>query len=112
MDTYPRAAMERAMKVQDVMLQAMAPVRTHRESRQHGELSESVVADRADELASDTGGLSGNGASAFGRHAEPDSRSAYSGTIHRAGRGSGEGDYAGEKVCATKTGHFNLLPTT
>ena len=75
----------------------LAAVRTHREPRQHGELSEPQFADRAGALAGDVGGLPGGGASAPGCNAKPHPRSPLFGTIHGLGNGFGDNENAGAR---------------
>ncbi len=59
----------------------LAAVRTQREPRQHGELSESELADRAGTLAGDVGGLPGGGASAPEWNLESHPRTALPGSL-------------------------------
>ena len=82
----------------------LAAVRTQREPRQHGELSESELADRAGALASDLGRLPGDGASAPGWNPEPHLRAALFGTIHGAGRGPGDDENASATGCGKDAG--------
>ena len=92
----------------------LAAVRTHREPRQHGELSESELADRAGTLASHVGGLPGDGASAPGWNSEPDPRTALLGTIHSAGHGHGgdqHGNAPGGGKAAPRKSHKADFPS-
>ena len=61
----------------------LAAVRAHGESGQHGQLSEPHLTDRADPLASDSGWLHGDRASAPGWNAQHDARTAAPGPIQR-----------------------------
>jgi transposase len=61
----------------------LAAVRAHGEPRQHGQLSEPQFADRSGALASQPGGLHGDGASAFGWIDQLDARTASAGPIQR-----------------------------
>src|SRR5207247_1845254 len=67
----------------------LAAVRAHREPGQHGQLSEPQLADRSGVLASQPGGLHGDGASAFGWIDQPDARTASAGPIQRTRCGLG-----------------------
>src|SRR6202008_2349984 len=55
-------------------------------------------------LESVVGGLPGGGASAFGWNPEPHSRTALSGTVHRAGHGTGDDGNAGATGCGKDAG--------
>ena len=76
----------------------LAAVRAHGESRQHGELSESALADRSGALASHAGGLPGDGASASGWHPS------LTHGPHRLGRYTAAGQATARRQNAGATG--------
>src|ERR1039458_6685045 len=76
-----------------------AAVRAHGEPRQHGELPEPGVADRADELASNAGGLQCHGSSAPGWNHQPHPRSAPAGTLQSPRCGHHLNRKRGEERC-------------